>query len=345
MATAKFSEWIEAGNDFTIPELVGIDESIQTETKQLIIDWFSARHVLNYNFAAFLQRTIDRDYPYYIELLRIDPTRSDFDWFVDNYQERQYKRQGADTDTQTGNTETKKSGKESTTRSGTAITHEGSTDTLTLAGSEIDTQSGSETEKTTGATGDKSVNRATAFARSAPMSQEYSKLNAVGAATLEATGGGKTIQISTPNDSYNRPGILNPTSSTDGMTENSGVTEEARESTRSFTDRQNTHSYNGRSDTRTVERNSTNSYNELKDTKEYGENGADLPTDMTTQNGETIHAHDTTDHEITTGRNQNPADLLTRAREYIEKSRAWLWFYNRLNACFMNCYEVEDYGY
>lgn len=46
------------------------------------------------------------------------------------------------------------------------------------------------------------------------------------------------------------------------------------------------------------------------------------------------------DREIMTGRSEAPADILIRAREFIEGSNAWEWLYPRLLVCFQGILEV-----
>lgn len=342
-----FKEWLAAGNDFTIPEISGIDESIPTATRALIEDWFNARRVLNYNFPEFLQREINLNYPYYIELLRIDPSVSDFDWFVDNYNEREIIRSGNDTDTTDTTDTTTRKGREVFTKTGAINRTRSGNEVEAIAGTETDTQSGTEKDTTKNATAAQSMDRQTAFTRQSPMSAEYSTSGSVGETALTVGAAGEVYTIGTPSDSYNRPNILNPTGTSDGMTESASVNEGATETTHEYTDRKTTREYNGRTNTRTYNNvTDAESYTDYKEERIQGDGaGAEIPTEETKHGGTVTHGHDTTDHEISTGRNQNPANLLDAARAYIMKSRAWLWFYDKLNDCFLNVYEVEDYGY
>lgn len=75
-----FLEWLSEGHH--IPDYV--DEA----TASLINDWFCLRRIKNH-FEIFFDRALHLAYPYYMQLLRIDPTKSSFDWFVQDYLERQ----------------------------------------------------------------------------------------------------------------------------------------------------------------------------------------------------------------------------------------------------------------
>ena len=63
-----------------------IDGNVDEATQQLIKDWFEDRRC-PYKFEKYFKRKLALSYKYYLEKLRLDPTVSSFDWFVENYKE------------------------------------------------------------------------------------------------------------------------------------------------------------------------------------------------------------------------------------------------------------------
>lgn len=63
-----------------------ISSDIDEATQQLIKDWFEDRRC-PYKFEKYFNRKLALSYKYYLEKLRLDPTVSSFDWFVENYRE------------------------------------------------------------------------------------------------------------------------------------------------------------------------------------------------------------------------------------------------------------------
>lgn len=87
-------------NGYTFPD--NIDEP----TQELIKEWFQYRQVADNNkFIPWFNRSLNLNYSYYRQLLRIDPTVSDYDWLIENYKESLYnsektgKTTGTDTQT------------------------------------------------------------------------------------------------------------------------------------------------------------------------------------------------------------------------------------------------------
>ena len=63
-----------------------IDGNVDEATQNLIKDWFEDRRC-PYKFEKYFKRKLALSYKYYLEKLRLDPTVSSFDWFVENYKE------------------------------------------------------------------------------------------------------------------------------------------------------------------------------------------------------------------------------------------------------------------
>lgn len=102
--TKTFQEIIEDG--YTFPEY------IPQQLQDVITSWYQFRHVCDdERFNAFFDRVLYRDFDRYEELLRIDPTISDYDWLVEQYRERLLERQASGTAT----SESENSGTKSTT--------------------------------------------------------------------------------------------------------------------------------------------------------------------------------------------------------------------------------------
>lgn len=94
-------------NEFLTDPTVNLyPEDIDDATKEVISNWFGYRRVANNRFfPLWFYRTLERDYPRYIELLRIEARTADseYDWLVTNYEERQVEIKGNDTIAQTDN--------------------------------------------------------------------------------------------------------------------------------------------------------------------------------------------------------------------------------------------------
>lgn len=104
-------------------------EHIDEATRQTIFEWFQFRVVCDdQKFPVFFRRVLVRDYPRYLELLRIQPDPAKYDWFVENYLERQLL-----VSTEKGETASK-------TGSATASSNETGSGTTTNSGSDTDKQ-------------------------------------------------------------------------------------------------------------------------------------------------------------------------------------------------------------
>ena len=183
--TRTFKDMLDSG-DYTYP--VDIDVATQT----FITEWFQFRHVCSdINFKTYMDRKLRFSYPYYRQLLRIDPTTSDFDWLIENYNESQTFGKTANYTTTDG-----------TLSDNSKIIYDSNT-------------SGTHTESATDSTHGMSegVDRNKGFNRTAPMSAEYS------ASDMNGTKG--TITNGTDTISYGgdmaNPSIQNPTSATDTL--------------------------------------------------------------------------------------------------------------------------------
>lgn len=294
----QLNDYIDEG--YTLPEI------LDTATKTLVIDWFGDRSLIKETFDKYFERSCNVHYPYYEQMLRIDPTVSKYDWFVDNYLERQVK--GTDTGTTTTTAAGTVNRKQTTTGtdSGTTTT----TGAQTTSGTTTSSDSGTTTDTTANSTAAEHVERAE------PMSAEY---------TTTATAGTLTageVSISDLKGGMISPEILNPSGTaqdrTQGLTGNTGTSSNSGSTTNSQTVNDNN------TVTNDIERTGTNQ----DDTN-------------TSDNSSTTNDSDHLTQEIATGRNEDLPTLIDKARITISHSMAWFWLYHELDKCFLCVY--DDY--
>lgn len=215
-------------NGYTFP--TDIDEP----TQELIKEWFQYRQVADNNkFIPWFNRSLNLNYPYYRQLLRIDPTVSDYDWLIENYKESLYnsektgKSKGSDLQTN----------KQDIT---------GTSDINTSVNSETTGESNTK-DNTQG------FNRDSSLSRVAPMSQEYTVEEITARNSENISVGGETITgYATGFPNLN---IQNPTTTGDTLNKNGTVSQ--NQNTESSTTK-NT-SVTSSSDNRTTTNNNTSS--------------------------------------------------------------------------------------
>jgi hypothetical protein len=302
--TKTLQEIIDAGYEFPT--------SIDELTQELITVWFGLRRVCNNAlFKRYFDRQLNLSYPYYRQLMRIDPTISDFDWLIENYYENKSNsnKQNENKHEKTG----------ATTNSGTTTT--GGTTTTTTTG----TAEGSATTSTNNSDAQTNVTggytRAEGFSRANPMSAEYDANDLNNSADSIAVG---TITITGFHGNMAKPKITNPTASTDELSTDKHASDTKGTSTGESTSTDsNTHTDKT---TGTID-------NTVKNDFSVGVNETD--TNSNTETAEETH--------ISSGRNTDIATLIDRARGAIINSRAWDYLYRNLNLCFMQVYEEEDF--
>ena len=191
-------KYIEKRKTYNYPDF--IDEP----TAELIDEWFSSRTIIP-NFDLFFNRSLKQYYPRYLEMLRVDPTVSRYDWFVENYVERQT------------TTDTTREGKRENTE--TSQTENTTTGTNTSTG----TSSNESTQNTTGSnsSSSSSSDRSFTHARLNPYSQEYNEAD-VRALNDKAITAGEEI-VNAFAEGIAIPYIKNPTASNDTFGINSNV--------------------------------------------------------------------------------------------------------------------------
>lgn len=309
-------------------------ELVPESLQETINEWYDSRHVCdNDNFVRFFQRILKRDYHRYNELLRIEAgakydTRAGYDWLVGSYLEREVKVDG----------ETKESKTLDVTYKPEVLT---TTDTISHIdfGSKSEMEHGLQMETTYGrkdeTSGSSLTDSGTAASENGTSAQKATPASVVTTYTdsrqSDVSFDGSEVSVSLGvNGSYdaelNSPTAIAKTDSN--------------------------------SASRSIANSDTSSTNEAsgKDTvKNSGvdsteKSGRDTTTSSTTQrkSGEdtTSHVTDgeatsaTTTHEIYTGRSSTPAEILVKARDYIESTSAWEWLRVQLEPCFMGVYDI-----
>lgn len=167
--TMKFSEMRQIPEIVLYPLNVPVDDPV----KDLIEEWFDDRYVNdNELFPRQFRRQLEKSFPQYCELLRIQPGFAAYDWLVEMYNETQRKTlrtpnltesvAGSDTithDTAVSIEETTTlSGADSTAGTGTITHTQDKARRETLSGSDTETHTGTDThtidlERTRGAEG------------------------------------------------------------------------------------------------------------------------------------------------------------------------------------------------
>lgn len=59
---------------------------VDAMTWEMLQDWFAMRRIIP-NFVFYFERALKLHFPYYRELLRVDPSVSQYDWFIEEYNE------------------------------------------------------------------------------------------------------------------------------------------------------------------------------------------------------------------------------------------------------------------
>ena len=182
-----FKQILDEG--YTFPDIV--DEG----TQQAITDWFFYRRVCdNEKFIPFFDREIKLAFPQYMQLLRIDPTVSSYDWLVSDYTERLLRR-------------------------GT-IVESGQNVMTSVARTGTDTGTVKTEGKTSGSTEtqEQGFNRAGTLAKASPMSASYTstQMNAHNGDTITVG----DMSLGAYHNGFPDPMIENPTQVTDALTRN-----------------------------------------------------------------------------------------------------------------------------
>lgn len=341
-----YKTFIETINDS--PILEQSDETVQ----KAVYDWFKYRYIGFSDadkFLGILRRNVKINYPMYLQKLRIEPGVSKYDWLVSEYRERQLKSNGNSSSETTRGNDTV-----TTTKNGTV------NDTTTYGKTSKDVKSGGNTETNTQGT---------------HTTTESPHVNRV---STESGGeqlwyGNTSMQATLPlSKSYT--GIIEPTETSEGKKYYEKAyhylpkslnwdtaTSQSQDGHREYhdTDHSVTSSFvyddNNTGDITEVKGDSANPdirntvYNDETNTRTDG--GADTKTQTNTDEGTQTNTYGNvnvngtdgrTDREQVTGRNSDPATLLEKATEFIERSSAFMWFKEQIDSCFFPGYYTDD---
>lgn len=202
MKNQTFQQMID--NGYTFPE------EIDQLTQELIIEWFMFREISSNNrFVVWFNRSLSLNYKYYRQLMRIDPTVSEFDWLIENYVEKQNTIQSTNVNDRKEENTTQNDRVHNSTNNGSFENN----------------------NTNTGTTGSKNegYERNNGFSRVAPMSQEYDTLQMTERDGEKISVGENTISNFANAIPY--PRISNPTSSQDTLTKHGNIDEQKTSST------------------------------------------------------------------------------------------------------------------
>ena len=318
MIRQTLNEYLDGG--YTMPTV--LDEA----TSDALTEWFGERYVIP-KFDTFFKRNCDLYFPMYQQMLRTDPTVSDYDWFVENYLEQSENAY----ETLNGAISRQKTGSlsDSTSDSGYESRNGSKTDTLHI--SSVGSEHSEGTANNTSNDGVDSANRDMEHHRGNPMSAEYVAGDMGDFSNAKVNAGGD-IEINANLGDFANPKIMNPSSSSDAIHRHEEArlhtSEDANEDDSTSTLTQDNSNIGTHQDI--VTRNSSK-------VRSQSNNGTEAVQDNSQKTNKV--------HLINTGRNTLPAEVISRARACISECDSLKWLVRKLDKCFSQVYRVEDYDY
>lgn len=325
-----FQEMLNDGYEFP--------SDIDDATKQLITSFFCYREVAsNKKFKVWFDRSLEVHYPYYLQLLRIDPTVSAYDWFVESYMERELTHEGSASGNDTSNTTA--GGTSSRTFSSETSNTRTPDLTNTTANKYGSKQHETFNDTTTGNTTDNNQGfaRAGALGRVAPMSESYT------AEEMKANNSNKITvgkqSLSGYATGFPDMNIRNPSSTSDTLTTDGRLQEGTNEQTRKTNDADGNMVWRDGTDTTTntvtgTDTNVTTNYSVKPDET------VSSKTDHTTH--ESTSENESKDRERYAGRHQLPSDVIAKAKSVIASSTSWNYLYSVLDKCFLQTFDLDE---
>ena len=331
MAIMKtFQEIINEGYEY--PSVV--DET----TQGIITSFFCYREISsNKKFVAWFNRELLLNYPYYLQLLRLDPSVSDYDWFVEVYMERELKHTGSNDSTSTaiitGNDKNIREFNNKITNNRIPnLTNE----TITTYGAkhhEIfdDTTSIDTTDNNQG------FSRAGALSRVSPMSASYT------AEEMKANNADKITvgkqSLSGYAKGFPDMDIRNPTQSSDALTTEGKLSAGSNKTNRKTNTPDGNVQWSEGDDkvkitTKGSDENITVSETVTPETVAITKNDSNMTTVEGTNNA--------TYRDRYSGRNSLPADVIKSAKTCIQQSVSFNWLRRKLDKCFMQVYDYDE---
>lgn len=328
-----FSEWIEDGG--TMPMV------LDNATWELLQDWFQLRYVKK-NFDVFFDRQVTLHYPRYIQMLRIDPVDTDYDWFISQYYEHQL------TNNTSNNDLTYVDGSVKTTVAQNSATGVVTTDSDVTKSNDSGVGTNVSNGSTTGTLSDTTIttnsdisksqgsNRTIQHTRENPDAASYDTDDL---SDFNTTIGVDGETVSSHSHGIANPTITNPTTSGDGYAM-TGAVEKSDRTGESVKSQKSTGTHTDNStDTFSTSGTVTKTGNGTSDTT-YTQEGT---TEQTNETGTKASGQrDTVVRELTKGRNDELALMAERAKAYIAGTSAWLWFYHEIDKCFIQDLEFDE---
>lgn len=312
--------------------------TVSDDLKQTIADWFNLREVVDDdNFPTFFKRKLSNDYFRYIQLLRIEPNVSEYDWLVSKYRERLH--QSVKESNKAGNsTDAFEHGLGVT---GTST----STRTPNLTNTANHTETGTDNTSTTD-TGTVDKDNTTTYnestdtnAGTANVTTSVSKNLPASSRTNDDISTSTVLTPSARQFSIDAPAVANATGETQAISQGFAETDTSHTGTVGE-DGTETRNLSGSSN-RTLNL-SNGGTDRLSGTDTTQTTSSVTNTGVDTReidNAETLN-EDITNTEIYTGRDESPQEMLAKAVSFIQSTCAWDWLRKELETCFMAIYEL-----
>jgi len=318
-----FDDLIAAG--FTKPAVM--DEA----TWESIKEYFGYRRV-QYHFDRFFNRSVNMYYPYYKEMLTIDPSVNKTDWFVEIFRTRTGSTISEGTNSVTETTNSESTGTNTNNITGT---HNGTTNSQNTSHNEVD---GTTTSATTanGSSNDVSKksgqnsNRTIGMTRQAPANASYnwSDTNDFASTVLRA---GSTQMVAPGLNGVANPHIMNPSVTSDGVGITGSVAEEANTNTNSNTSTQSGTS--GQTSDGTDKGNVTSNDTTTTTITGSTDNTVEASRNTSAENGGSVSVEDQV-----TGRNNKLSEMIMEAKACLFSKTSFEEFAQKLDQCFMQAF-------
>lgn len=287
---------------------LGYDKSSLCDgaTWAAIVEWFGLRRVQP-NFDRYFSRALKLHYPHYIELVRIEPSVAEYDWFVENYKEQQTTLEGQKQKTIEGERSTTKSG----TNGGTVTITGTDGNTRTLNTTDTDKASGTDGHTGSNSSNSSDVERATGAMRAAPMSASLS--------------GSRSGSAGSASKSMTWANITNPTQTEDNL-------HDAAHSENGNDSYSDTHSSNDEAHHTGTITDSGSKRQQTTNALTHSETLSGTEQGTITDNNESVA------RTVLKGRDKGIAELLVAARDAIVDTESFEWLCGKLETCFMQTF-------
>lgn len=287
---------------------LGYDKSSLCDeaTWTAIVEWFGLRRVQP-NFDRYFSRALKLHYPHYLELVRIEPSVAEYDWFVENYKEQQSTLEGSKQKTIAGEKSITKSG----TNGGTVTVTGTDGNTRTLNTTDTDSTSGTDGHTGSNSSNSADVERTTDAMRAAPMSGSLS--------------GSRSGSAGSSSKSMTWSDITNPTQTEDNLHDST----HNESGSDSYSD---THSSSSEGHQTGTITDSGSKSQQTTNALTHSETVAGTEEGTITDNNESVA------RTVLKGRDKGIAELLVAARDAIVDTESFEWLCSKLDTCFMQAF-------